>query len=113
MGRLHLTISYPLNTYLLNLVCDQRARPSGMMVRAPSTGWASEFAAQHPMAAQGPPLGGAAAAPGAAWATEFAGGAAAPADTASAWAADFKSEQDTATAPGTQGQVGVAAASGC
>ncbi|PNW73046.1 hypothetical protein CHLRE_14g616750v5 [Chlamydomonas reinhardtii] len=80
--------------------------PSGMMVRAPSTGWASEFAAQHPMAAQGPPLGGAAAAPGAAWATEFAGGAAAPADTASAWAADFKSEQDTATAPGTQGQAG-------
>ncbi|KAG2487453.1 hypothetical protein HYH03_014020 [Edaphochlamys debaryana] len=75
---------------------DQRAAgPQGPVGRVPSTGWATEFAAQQPQA------------PGAAWATEFAGPSAA-ATPAEQWASDFRQEQDAAAA----GTADTAAAAG-
>ncbi|GLC64505.1 hypothetical protein PLESTF_000173300 [Pleodorina starrii] len=83
-------------------IWEQRHGPAGplgpALMRPPSTGWASEFAAAQAQAPQ---------TPAAAWASEFAeAAAAAPAEsTAAGWAADFKQEQEQAEAAAAGQQV--------
>ncbi|GIL78820.1 hypothetical protein Vretimale_176 [Volvox reticuliferus] len=77
------------------------AGPGGpaTLMRPPSTGWATEFAAAQAPQQPAP----------ASWATEFAASAAVPAaaeTTASTWAADFKQEQDQSATTATDQQQG-------